>query len=268
LLTVSNITKVFYPGEVNEVVALADVSFQVPEGQFLTIIGGNGSGKSTLLNLLAGRYFVDKGTIQVADEDVTRVPECHRARLIGRVFQDPLMGTSAGLTIEENFALAESRGQFRGLGPALNAKLRKEIKDRLAVLGLGLENRMKAKVGLLSGGQRQAITILMAVFRRPRVLLLDEHTAALDPRASRKIMALTKQIVENQKLTTLMVTHNLAHALNSGERIIMLNRGRIIRDLHQEQFRTMTPQDLLGLFWETGEPEDGPTGLEIASNER
>lgn len=266
MVTVQNVTKVFHPGEVNEVVAVADISFHIPEGQFLTIIGGNGSGKSTLLNLLAGTFFADTGAIQVADEDVTRVPEYVRARLIGRVFQDPLMGTSAGLTIEENFALAESRGQFRGLGPALTAKLRNEIRDRLALLGLGLEGRMRAKVGLLSGGQRQAITILMAVFRRPSVLLLDEHTGALDPRASRKIMELTKQIVESQKLTTLMVTHNLAHALDSGQRLIMMNRGRIIRDLPQEQFRTMTPQDLLGLFWETRKPEDVPTGLEIGPN--
>ncbi|MBI4964012.1 MAG: ATP-binding cassette domain-containing protein [Desulfomonile tiedjei] len=266
MVIVRNITKVFHPGEVNEVIAVADVSFQIPEGQFLTVIGGNGSGKSTLLNLLAGTFFADKGTIKVADEDVTHLPEFRRARLIGRVFQDPLMGTSAGLTIEENFALAESRGKFRGLGPALNAKVRSEIRDHLAMLGLGLENRMRAKVGLLSGGQRQAITILMAVFRRPRVLLLDEHTAALDPRASRKIMELTREIVESQRLTTLMVTHNLAHALNSGERIIMMSRGQIIRDLPKETFRAMTPQDLLGLFWETQKPEDAPAGLEIAPN--
>lgn len=268
MVIVQHVTKIFHPGEVNEVIAVADMSFHILEGQFLTIIGGNGSGKSTLLNLLAGTFFADKGKIRVADQDVTRAPEYRRARLVGRVFQDPLMGTSAGLTIEENFALAESRGRFRGLGPALNAKLRREIRERLAMLGLGLENRMRAKVGLLSGGQRQAITILMAVFRRPKILLLDEHTAALDPRASAKIMELTKQIVKDQRLTTLMVTHNLSHALNSGKRIIMMSRGRIIRDLPQEQFRTMSPQDLLGLFWETETPENAVTGLEISRNAR
>jgi len=266
LVIVQQATKIFYPGEVNEVIAVADVSFHMPEGQFLTIIGGNGSGKSTLLNLLAGTFFADRGAIKIGDEDVTRVPEYQRARLIGRVFQDPLRGTSAGLTVEENFALAESRGRFRGLGPALNSKLRREIRDRLALLALGLEDRMRVKVGLLSGGQRQAITILMAVFRRPRVLLLDEHTAALDPRASSKIMELTRHIVQTQRLTTLMVTHNLAHALDSGERIIMISRGRIFRDLPQEQLRTMTPHDLLALFWETRKPEDAPAGLEIAPN--
>ncbi len=179
------------------------------------------------------------------------VPECQRAALIGRVFQDPLMGTSAGLTIEENFALAASRGERRGLGPALGSKLRQEIRERLSTLGMGLENRMKAKVGLLSGGQRQAITLLMAVFRKPKVLLLDEHTAALDPRASREIMSLTKSIVRDSGLTTLMVTHNLAHALDIGQRAVIMNRGRIATDLNTHALSTMKVQDLMALFLET-----------------
>jgi putative ABC transport system ATP-binding protein len=175
---------------------------------------------------------------------------------LGRVFQDPLKGTSAGLTIEENFALAARRGEFRGLGHALNRGLREEIRERLSLLGMDLENRMRAKVGLLSGGQRQAITILMAVFKRPKLLLLDEHTAALDPRASRKIMGLTRQIVEEQSLTTLMITHNLAHCLDSGHRTVMMSRGQIAHDLPQDSLKKMSDQDLLGLFWETQRRED------------
>lgn len=231
--------------------AIADVSLHVPPQQFLVVIGGNGSGKSTLLNLVAGTFLPDAGRIVIADNDLTWVPEHRRAAILGRVFQDPLKGTSAGLTIEENFALAASRGDFRGLSPALNAAMRRQIRDRLALLDMGLEDRMKAKVGLLSGGQRQAITVLMAVFKRPKVLLLDEHTAALDPRASRKIMELTRRIMTDQKLTTIMITHNLAHPLEIGERTIMMSRGRVAHDLDAEQLQRMTVQDLLGLFWQT-----------------
>jgi putative ABC transport system ATP-binding protein len=256
LISIDSVTKIFHPGEVNEVTAIDDLSLHVPESQFLTIIGGNGSGKSTLLNLIAGTYFVSSGKIIVSEKDLTKVPEHRRAGLIGRVFQDPLMGTSAGLTIEENFALAARRGLFRGLGPALGKQLRNDIQDRLALLGLGLEDRMRAKVGLLSGGQRQALTILMAVFRRPTLLLLDEHTAALDPRASRKIMELTRTIVKEQKLTTMMITHNLSHALAGGDRIIMMSRGNIARDLDQDRLQNMEEKDLLTLFWETQRRED------------
>lgn len=176
---------------------------------------------------------------------------------MGRVFQDPLMGTSAGLTIEENFALAASRGEHRGLGPALGSKLRREIRERLSTLGMGLEDRMKAKVGLLSGGQRQAITLLMAVFRKPKVLLLDEHTAALDPRASREIMSLTRTIVQDAGLTTLMVTHNLAHALDTGHRTIIMNRGQIAADLNELALSFMKVQDLMTLFLETQQDPSG-----------
>lgn len=256
MLSIEHVTKIFNPGEVNEVAAIDRLSLQVPEGQFLTIIGGNGSGKSTLLNLVAGTYFPDRGRIVLADRDLTGIPEHRRAGFIGRVFQDPLMGTSAGLTIEENFALAARRGAHRGLGPALGSRLRNEIRERLSLLGLGLEDRMKARVGLLSGGQRQAITILMAVFQRPTLLLLDEHTAALDPRASRKIMELTRKMVTEESLTTMMITHNLSHALDGGDRIVMMSRGTIVRDLSKDQFQTMQVKDLLDLFWEAQTRED------------
>lgn len=249
----------FHPGEVNEVTAVDRVSLDVPQSQFVAIIGGNGSGKSTLLNLVAGTYLPDGGRIDLAGRDVTRVPEHGRAGLIGRVFQDPLMGTSAGLTVEENFALAACRGKSRGLGRALGRRLREEVREHLAGLGMGLEARLTAKVGLLSGGQRQAISILMAVFRSPTLLLLDEHTAALDPRASRKIMELTRTIVTQHRLTTLMITHNLAHALEGTHRVVVMSRGRIARDIQQEHVKSMKAEDLLALFWETQKTEDsGP----------
>jgi putative ABC transport system ATP-binding protein len=256
VLRVDRLTKVFHPGEVSEVTAVDNLSLEVPESQFLAIVGGNGSGKSTLLNLVAGTYLPDLGSITLSDQDLTRVPEYQRAGLIGRVFQDPLMGTSAGLTVEENCALAASRGGPRGLGLALGSLVRNEIRDRLELLGMGLEERLKAKVGLLSGGQRQAITILMAVFKRPTLLLLDEHTAALDPRASRKIMELTKTIVRGQRLTTLMITHNLAHALDGTDRIVVMSRGRIAWDLGKDRLQGMEVEDLLRLFWETQRKED------------
>ncbi|MFC1833991.1 ABC transporter ATP-binding protein [Thermodesulfobacteriota bacterium] len=256
MISIERITKVFHPGEVNEVIAVQDVSLAVTEGQFLGVIGGNGSGKSTLLNLIAGTFFPSEGRIVVSGKDLTAVPEYRRAKLIGRVFQDPLAGTAAGLTIEENFSLAASRGEFRGLGPALTTGLRMRIRDRLALLELGLEDRMKAKVGLLSGGQRQGLTILMAVFKRPDVLLLDEHTAALDPRASRRIMGLTERIVREERLTTVMITHNLPQALENPDRTIMMSRGRIVEDLPRDRLKSMSVEDLLGLFWETQRKEE------------
>lgn len=256
MIRLKSLTKIFNPGEVNEVMAIDDLDLHTPEKQFLIIIGGNGSGKSTLLNLVAGAISPEKGHIFISGHEVTRTPEHKRALLLGRVFQDPLKGASAGLTIEENFALAAKRGEFRGLGQALNRRLRDQIRERLSLLEMGLEDRMKTKVGLLSGGQRQAITILMAVFKRPKALLLDEHTAALDPRSSRKIMRLTRQIVEEQSLTTLMITHNLAHCLDSGHRTIMMSRGRIAHDLPSDRLKSMSDQDLLALFWETQRKED------------
>jgi putative ABC transport system ATP-binding protein len=255
MLKLENLSKTFHPGEVNEVNAIRGVSLEVPEAQFTVLIGGNGSGKSTLLNLIAGTIIPDTGTVMIGGENLTAVPEHRRASLLGRVFQDPMKGTAARLSIEENFSLAGSRGEFRGLGPALGKKLRDEIRDRLALLDLGLEDRMKAKVGLLSGGQRQAISILMAVFKRPQVLLLDEHTAALDPRASKKIMELTKEIVAEKRLTTVMISHNLAHCLECGERTIIMSLGRIVRDLDKESLQSMTVEDLLNLFWKTQQQE-------------
>jgi putative tryptophan/tyrosine transport system ATP-binding protein len=251
LVKLESVTKIFNPHGVNEVTALSRVSLHVPAGQFLMIIGGNGSGKSTLLNLVAGAYLADEGKIFVSGEDFSSVPEHRRAKIIGRVFQDPLMGTAAGLTIEENFALASCRGKFRGLGMGLGSKLREEIRERLALLKMGLENRLNSKVALLSGGQRQAITMLMAVFRRPKVLLLDEHTAALDPRASCQIMELTLSIVAEEHLTTLMVTHNLTHVLDGGDRAVVMNRGTIVDDLDSVQLKGLKIQDLMSLFIET-----------------
>ncbi len=256
LVRIERVTKVFHPGEVNEVTAVYHVSLGVAPGEFVVIIGGTGSGKSTLMNLVAGSFFPDTGKVVVAGTDCTRMPEHARAGMLGRVFQDPLMGTAAGLTIEENFALAASRGQFRGLGPALDSKLRSEIRERLSRLEMGLEERLQSKVGLLSGGQRQAITILMAVFKQPLVLLLDEHTAALDPKASRKIMTLTRSIVAEFGLTTLMVTHNLAHALECADRLVIMNRGEIARELCSDALRRMSVKDLLDLFWDTQTRED------------
>lgn len=250
MVSIEHVTKVFHRGEVNEVAAVRDVSLHIPGGQFLSVLGGNGSGKSTVLNLIAGTHLPDAGRISLADSDITRVPEYRRAGLIGRVFQDPLVGTSAGLTIEENFALAASRGRFRGLTPALGKRLRREIRERLALLRLGLENRLKTKVSLLSGGQRQAITIMMAVFRRPTVLLLDEHTAALDPVAAKQVMQLTREIVRDEKLTTLMITHNLSHARESADRIVIMSRGKIGKDLPKEEIEGMTVEGLLKVFWE------------------
>jgi putative ABC transport system ATP-binding protein len=251
LVKIESVTKIFNPRDVNEVKALREVSLHVPAGQFLMIIGGNGSGKSTLLNLVAGSYFPDEGQIFISKQDVSALPEHRRAKIIGRVFQDPLMGTAAGLTIEENFALASYRGKFRGLGLGLSAKLREEIRGRLALLKMGLEDRLKTKLALLSGGQRQAITMLMAVFRRPPVLLLDEHTAALDPRTSRQIMELTLSIIAEEHLTTLMVTHNLTHVLEGGDRTIVMNRGEIVGDLNAAQLKGLKIQDLMSLFIET-----------------
>lgn len=256
MVSLEAVTKVFNPGEVNEVVAVSNLSLNVAEGEFLVVIGGNGSGKSTLLNLVAGSLLPDSGKVVIAGRDLTKTPDFRRAALIGRVFQDPLIGTSAGLTIEENFALAASRGDFRGLSPALNRVLRDNIRDRLTVLGMGLEDRLKTKVGLLSGGQRQAVTILMAVFKRPRVLLLDEHTAALDPRSSRKIVELTHDIVDRQALTTLMITHNLNHVSETGRRTIMLSRGVVAHDLDTDRVRQMNGRELLGLYWDTQAEEE------------
>ncbi|MEW6348173.1 MAG: ATP-binding cassette domain-containing protein [Thermodesulfobacteriota bacterium] len=268
MVRIEQVTKVFHPREVNEVTAVDHVTLRVSPGEFVVIIGGNGSGKSTLMNLVAGSFLPDSGRIVIAGTDCTQMPEHARAAMLGRVFQDPLMGTAAGLTVEENFALAASRGEFRGLGPALNSTLRSEIRERLSLLEMGLEDRLRARVGLLSGGQRQAITILMAVFKQPRVLLLDEHTAALDPKVSQKIMALTRRIVSESGLTTLMVTHNLSHALDTADRLVMMNRGVVAQELGRDELRKMTVKDLLELFWVTqSRDDDGAPRSERAADQ-
>ena len=230
MLELINISKTFNPGTVNEKLALDRLSLTIKDGEFVTVIGGNGAGKSTMLNAVAGVFFVDDGRIIIDGNDVTRLEEHRRAKYIGRVFQDPMMGTAASMGIEENLALANRRGQFRGLKWGITHKERQFYKEQLATLGLGLENRLTTKVGLLSGGQRQALTLLMASLKKPKLLLLDEHTAALDPKTAAKVLEATEEIVRRNNLTTLMITHNMRDAINHGDRLIMLYEGRIAVD--------------------------------------
>ena len=231
MLELTNIRKVFNAKTVNEKIALDGLNLHLNDGEFVTVIGGNGAGKSTMLNAIAGVWPVDSGRIVIDDTDVTRLPEHQRAALLGRVFQDPMTGTAATMQIEENLALAARRGQKRTLRIGITREERAEYRERLATLGLGLENRMTTKVGLLSGGQRQALTLLMATLKKPKLLLLDEHTAALDPRASAKVLELSEQIVTENKIMTLMVTHNMRDAIRYGDRLIMMNEGHIILDI-------------------------------------
>ena len=249
MIRLERIVKYFHRGSVNEVFALNDLSLRVAEGEFVTVIGSNGAGKSTLLNCIAGGFFPDAGTIAIAGEDVTRWPEYKRARLIARVFQDPLLGTCPSATIEQNMALAIRRGMKRGLARGVKAADRVLFRRHLEKLGLGLENRLLDKVGLLSGGQRQALTMLMATMVRPEVLLLDEHIAALDPKTAGQILQLTREIVAQQGLTTLMITHNMKHAIAFGNRLIMLHQGRIILDLSGRDKQELTVSDLLARFY-------------------
>jgi len=248
MLTIENVTKTFFPGTVNERVALSDVSLRLAEGDFVTVIGSNGAGKSTLLNTISGRIPVDTGSIVIDDKPVNRLKDYQRARYMGRVFQDPMAGTAPDLTIEQNLALALRRGQSRGLGKAVTRARRELFRSELVSLELGLENRLKAKVGLLSGGQRQALSLLMASFTQPRILLLDEHTAALDPQRAELVTRLTKEIVEKDRLTTLMVTHNMEQALRVGNRLIMMHEGRIILDIDEDRKKQLTAADLLAEF--------------------
>ncbi len=249
MLALENVTKYFNKGTVNEVLALNGLTLTVQDGDFITVIGSNGAGKSTTLTCIAGGFRPDSGSIQLEGTDITAWPEYRRAALIGRVFQDPLMGTSANASIEQNLALAMKRGQRRNLSRAVKDKDRPWFREQLATLGLGLENRLRDTAGLLSGGQRQALTMLMATMVRPRLLLLDEHTAALDPKTAQQILTLTRNIVESQKLTTLMVTHNMHQALDFGNRLIMLDRGEIILDVNGEEKRNLTVEDLLQRFY-------------------
>ena len=255
MLKIDNIVKVFNGGTVNEKVALNGLSLHLEEGDFCTVIGGNGAGKSTMLNAVAGVFQVDQGSIVIDGVDVTKLPEHKRAKYIGRVFQDPMTGTAATMQIEENLALAKRRGQKRSLRPGITKAEREEYKELLKILDLGLEDRLTSKVGLLSGGQRQALTLLMSTLKRPKLLLLDEHTAALDPKTARKVLELTEEMVNEQHLTALMVTHNMKDAIQIGNRLIMMNSGHIIYDVEGEEKKKLTVEDLLAKFSEASGEE-------------
>lgn len=256
MLDVQNVYKTFNPGTVNEKAALRGVSLTLNDGDFVTVIGGNGAGKSTLLNAVAGVWPVDSGSISIGGTDVTRLPEHKRARYIGRVFQDPMMGTAATMQIEENLALAARRGRKRTLRPGIGRDEREEYRELLKILDLGLEDRLTSKVGLLSGGQRQALTLLMATLRKPDLLLLDEHTAALDPKTAAKVLDATERIVGKDRLTTLMITHNMKDAIVHGNRLIMMYEGRIALDIAGEDKKKLTVEDLLAKFGQaTGSDE-------------
>ncbi len=250
MLEIKHISKTFNPGTVNEKRALKDLSLTLNNGDFVTIIGGNGAGKSTLLNAIAGVWLVDEGQILIDGQDVTRLPEHKRAAFMGRVFQDPMNGTAAPMGIEENLALALRRGSRRFLKPGITARERKLYRDLLIRLGLGLEERLTSKVGLLSGGQRQALTLLMSTLKRPKLLLLDEHTAALDPQTAKKVLELTSEMVAEQNLTALMVTHNMKDAIQIGNRLIMMNDGNVIYDVAGQEKKNLTVDDLLRKFAE------------------
>ena len=248
MLNISNVEKTFNPGTINEKKALNGIDLHLAKGDFVTVIGGNGAGKSTMLNMVAGVYPVDCGNIVIDGFDVTRLPEYKRAKYLGRVFQDPMTGTAADMQIEENLALAARRGKTRLLRVGITAKERKEYKELLKILDLGLEERLTAKVGLLSGGQRQALTLLMATLKKPKVLLLDEHTAALDPKTAKKVLDITEEIVQKNNLTTIMITHNMADAIRVGNRLIMMNNGQIIYDISGEEKKNLKVSDLMELF--------------------
>lgn len=248
MLEIKNVYKTFNAGTVNEKVALKGLDLTLEDGDFVTVIGGNGAGKSTMLNATAGTFFVDSGKVIIDGVDVTNLPEHKRAALIGRVFQDPMMGTAPSMQIEENLALAARRGQRRGLAWGVTKDEREQYRKLLGDLGLGLESRLATKVATLSGGQRQALTLLMATLKRPKLLLLDEHTAALDPKTAAKVMELTDRIVREGQLTTLMITHNMRDAIQYGNRLIMLHEGRIILDISGEEKKNLTVPDLLEQF--------------------
>lgn len=251
MISLKNIKKYFHKGSVNEVFALNDINLEIEEGDFITVIGSNGAGKSTLLNCIAGSFFPDSGSITISGCEVTSWPEYKRAQFISRVFQDPLLGTCPSATIQQNMALAVRRGKRRGLAPGVRNKEKQLFRAQLKHLGLGLEERLQDIVGLLSGGQRQALTMLMATLIRPEVLLLDEHIAALDPKTATQILNLTRDIVREQNLTTLMITHNMKHAIAFGNRLIMLHQGQIILDLKGKEKENLTVEDLLAQFYKS-----------------
>lgn len=256
MLDIKNITKVFGKGTVNEKVALTDVSLHLNEGDFVTVIGGNGAGKSTLLNCISGVYSVDEGAVTINGVDVTKMPEHKRARFVSRVFQDPLLGTAADMQIEENLAIASQRGQRRGLKWNVTKRESQHLKEVVSSLGLGLENRMSTKVNLLSGGQRQALTLLMATMNKPSILLLDEHTAALDPKTAQKVLDLTHKITTENNQTTIMITHNMKDAITYGNKLIMMSEGRIIFQVEGEEKQRLTVNDLLQRFQQIGDEND------------
>ena len=248
MLRIEHLSKTFNPGTVNEKKALAGLDLHLKEGDFLTVIGGNGAGKSTLLNAVAGTFPVDAGRILIGGRDVTNLPEHKRAAFIGRVFQDPMMGTAPTMQIDENLALAARRGERRSLKWGISREEKDAYHEKLKELGLGLEERMTSKVGLLSGGQRQALTLLMASLKRPQLLLLDEHTAALDPATAAKVLDLSDRIVAENGLTCMMITHNMRDAINHGNRLIMMNEGKIILDIAGEEKKKLTKRELLDRF--------------------
>ena len=248
MLKIEDIAKTFNPGTITEKVALKGVSLHLEPGDFVTVIGGNGAGKSTLMNSIAGTFPVDRGKIIIDGENITKWPEHKRAKYIGRVFQDPMMGTAPTMMIEENLAMAYRRTKKRGLGWGITSKEREIYRKALAQLNLGLEDRMTTKVGLLSGGQRQAVTLLMATLQKPKLLLLDEHTAALDPATSSKVLELSDKIIKEHNLTALMVTHNMQNAIDYGNRLIMMDNGKIILDISGEEKKRLTIEDLLKKF--------------------
>ena len=255
MLKLENIYKTFNPDTINEKKALNGVNLHLKSGDFVTIIGGNGAGKSTLLNMIAGVYMSDKGSIVLSGEDITEQPEHKRAKLLGRVFQDPMRGTAAAMEIQENLAMAYRRGKKRGLGWGITKEEKKFYIEKLKMLDLGLEDRMTSKVGLLSGGQRQALTLLMATLQKPKLLLLDEHTAALDPKTAHKVLTITEQIITENHLTALMVTHNMKDAIRLGNRLIMMHEGQIIYDVEGEEKKNLRVEDLLKKFEEVSSGE-------------
>lgn len=267
MLEINCIKKTFNAGTINEKKALNGVTLKLEEGDFCTVIGGNGSGKSTTLNAVAGVWPVDSGSIRIGGVDVTGLCEHKRAKYLGRVFQDPMTGTTATMEIQENLALAARRGQSRSLRWGITKQEREEYHELLKMLDLGLEDRMTSKVGLLSGGQRQALTLLMATLKKPQVLLLDEHTAALDPKTAKKVLDLTEKIVERDNLTTIMITHNMKDAINIGNRLIMMNEGKIIYDVSGEEKKNLTTADLLAKFKITSGGEEFDNDRVLLSTE-
>ena len=248
MLEINNVYKTFNANTVNEKKVFEGLSLTLKEGDFVTVIGGNGAGKSTMLNVVSGAIIPDEGTVTIDCVDVTRLPEHKRAKYIGRVFQDPRMGTATDMWVEENMSIADSRGMRRGLKWAITNKDREKYKKQLALLDLGLEDRLSTKMGLLSGGQRQAVTLLMATMRKPKLLLLDEHTAALDPKTAAKVLEITDKLITENNLTALMVTHNMKDAIAHGNRLIMMNAGKIIIDVSGEEKKKLTVETLLDAF--------------------